>query len=100
MAADVAATQPAAIEKPDEESKENGRHKSYDELNKPLMFAKNQEEVARKITDFRESIIERFGSSQVPTPAVKDVYKQCGGGAQSSTVSPHVDAMNDDEGEV
>ena len=51
------------------------------------MFLKNQEEVAKKITDFRESIIERFGSSQVPTPAVKDVYKQCGGGIESTPAS-------------
>ena len=65
-------------------SKTNGHKKSFEELNNPLMFAKNQEEVARKITDFRDSIIERFGSSQVPTPAVKDVYKQCGGGVESS----------------
>ena len=43
------------------------------------MFLKNQEIVAQKITEFRESIIDRYGSSQVPTPDVKAVYKQCGG---------------------
>ena len=55
----------------------------FDEKNKPLSFVKNQDHVARKITEFRDSIIERFGSSQVPTPAVKDVYKQCAGGLSS-----------------
>jgi len=56
------------------------RLQTFDELNKPLMLVKNQEEVARKITEFKESIVETFGCSQVPTPAVKDFYKQCAGG--------------------
>ena len=34
--------------------------------------------------EFRESLIERFGSSKVPTPAIKDVYKQCAGVQMSS----------------
>ena len=59
--------------------------KTFDELNKPLDIPENQELVARKIREFRESNIDRFGSSQVPTPVVKEVYKQCAGGL--STVS-------------
>ena len=60
--------------------------KTFDELNKPLDIPENQELVSRKITEFRESNIERFGTSQVPTPVVKEVYKQCAGGP-GSTVS-------------
>ena len=52
--------------------------KNYEELNNPLAFTRNQDHINRKITEFRDDIIERFGSSQVPTPAVKDIYKQCG----------------------
>ena len=52
--------------------------KNYEELNNPLAFPRNQDHINRKITEFRDDIIERFGSSQVPTPAVKDIYKQCG----------------------
>ena len=59
---------PEAIEAP----------KNYEELNNPLAFTRNQDHINRKITEFRDDIIERFGSSQVPTPAVKDIYKQCG----------------------
>ena len=51
---------------------------NYEELNNPLAFTRNQDHINRKITEFRDDIIERFGSSQVPTPAVKDIYKQCG----------------------
>ena len=58
--------------------------KSFEELNKPLDFAVNQDHVAKELTEFRESLIERFGSSKVPTPAIKDVYKQCAGGQMSS----------------
>ena len=65
----------------------------FNEKNKPLSFAKNQDEVASKLTEFRDNIIERFGSSQVPTPAVKEIYKQCGGGPQETTEPP---AINDE----
>ena len=54
--------------------------KTFEELNKPLDFTVNKEHVANSLTEFRESLIERFGSSKVPTPAIKDVYKQCAGG--------------------
>ena len=42
-------------------------------------YVENQERVAEKLNQFRESNIEQFGSSTVPTPALKDVYKQCAG---------------------
>ncbi len=47
-------------------------------------YLKNQERVAEKLNQFRESNIEQFGSSTVPTPALKDVYKQCAAGIESS----------------
>jgi len=61
--------------------------KTFDELNKPLFLEKNKEEVARKITEFQESILNQFGSSQVPTPAIKDFYKQCAGGPTTTSLS-------------
>ena len=63
---------------------------TFEELNKPLDFVKNQDHVAKKITEFRDSNIERFGTSKVPTPAIKDVYRQCAGG-MSSEVSKVVE---------
>ena len=48
---------------------------TFEELNKPLDFIVNQDHVAKKITEFRDSLIERFGSSKVPTPAIRDVYR-------------------------
>lgn len=56
---------------------------TFEELNKPLDFAKNQDHVANKINEFRDNIIERFGGSKVPTPDIKDVYRQCAGGMSS-----------------
>ena len=58
--------------------------KTFEELNKPLQFGDNKKIVDRKLTEFRNDIIEKFGSSQVPTPAVKDIYKQCAGGIAST----------------
>ena len=49
-------------------------------------YQKNQDEVAQKLNQFRSNNIEQFGSSQVPTPAVKDIYKQCAGGMSSEQV--------------
>ena len=43
-----------------------------------MMFPENQEEVSRKITDWRDGIVERFGTSQVPTPSLNEFYKQVG----------------------
>ena len=67
---------------------------TFDELNKPLSMAHNQEHVARKLNEFKESIEAKFNSSSVPTPAVKDFYKQCAGG------EPHSSASEDGRQEV
>ena len=68
-----------------ESIKQTEAAKRYDELNKPMMLAKNQQLVAQKLTEFHDSIVEKYGSSQVPTPDVKAVYKQCGGQESSIT---------------
>ena len=46
-------------------------------LNDPLQSLVNRDYISEKLTAHRQQIIDTYGSSKVPTPVVKDVYKQC-----------------------
>ena len=41
------------------------------------------EYVSNSLNQFRNNLIEKYGSSKVPTPVIRDVYKQCAGGLSS-----------------
>lgn len=52
-------------------------YKDEDVLNDPLQSVLNQNYISEKLTAHRQQIIDTYGSSKVPTPVIKDVYKQC-----------------------
>ena len=52
--------------------------------NNPLQSLSNRDYISEKLTAHRQGIIDAFGSSKVPTPVIKDIYKQCKNNVLSS----------------
>ena len=63
---------------------------AYDK-NNPIKSKINQDYITQSLNMFRQQNIDRYGSSKVPTPSVKDVYKQCA--ARNSTMQESTDKV-------
>ena len=65
------------------------------EMNDPLQSLANRDYISEKLAAHRQGIIETYGSSKVPTPVIKDVYKQCGTRFSDQKETPIIEQMKE-----
>ena len=68
--------------------------KEEENMNNPLGFLRNLDYISEKLNAHKE-VIEPYGS-KVPTPVMKDLYKQCGNNDLSSAKEAYLVVKNDD----